>query len=109
MAKPTNGFYHRKPEVFVSVEGGHDWSGYLVRVNLSANLLGVIRSIRPGIDQVPGFQAREIPQELSLRGTRLASRDKLPDRNPRTCDPRRAAANSSGLLDRWISPDTVPA
>lgn len=60
MAKPTEGLYHRTLKVFVSVEGGHDWSGHLVRVNLSANLLGVIRSIRPCIDQVPGFQAREI-------------------------------------------------
>ena len=108
MAKPTKGFYHRKSEVSVSVEGGHVWSGHLVRVNLSANLLGVIRSIRPRIDQVPGFKAREIHQELSLRGTRLASRDQLPDRNSRTCDPRRTAAHSSGLLDRWISPNTVP-
>jgi len=109
MAKPAKGFYHRKSEVFVSVEGGHDWSGHLIRVNLSANLLGVIRSIRPGIDQVPGFKAREIHQELSLRGTRLASRDELPNRNSRTCDPRRATANSSGLLNRWISSDTVAA
>ena len=54
------GLYHRKSEVLVRVEGGHDWSGHLVRVNLSANLLGVIRSIRPCINQVPGFKAREI-------------------------------------------------
>ena len=54
MAKPTEGLYHRKSEVLVRVEGGHDWSGRLVRVNLSANLLGVSRSIRPCIDQVPG-------------------------------------------------------
>ncbi len=54
MAKPTEGLYHRKSEVLVRVEGGHDWSGRLVRVNLSANLLGVSHSIRPCIDQVPG-------------------------------------------------------
>ena len=60
MAKPTKDLYHRKSEVLVRIEGGHDWSVNFVRVNLSANLLGVIRSIRPCIDQVPGFQAREI-------------------------------------------------
>ena len=60
MAKPTKGLYHRKSEVLVCIEGGHDWSVHFVRVNLKANLLGVIRGIRPCIDQVPGFQTREI-------------------------------------------------